>query len=64
MTTADDDKRAELTSEAQKSFVENDQFIPLYSPDTTLFMNKDITGPAVSGLQQLYYPWAATIGAS
>jgi peptide/nickel transport system substrate-binding protein len=55
--------RANLVVQGQASFAEQVQLLPVYSPYELLFMNKKITGPPVSSLSSLYYPWAATVGA-
>ena len=60
---ADPTKRAQLVTQGQASFAEQVQVLPVYSPNELLFMSKKITGPPVSSLSSLYYPWAATVGA-
>ncbi|MFF0473733.1 ABC transporter substrate-binding protein [Streptomyces sp. NPDC004284] len=56
-------KRAELTSKLQKIAMDELPIIPVYEAPFSVFLGKRITG-APTGIAQLYYPWAATIGAS
>jgi peptide/nickel transport system substrate-binding protein len=60
---SDPEQRAQLVTQAQASFTDQVQLLSLYAAYERLFMNKRITGPAVSTLGYLYYPWAATVGA-
>jgi peptide/nickel transport system substrate-binding protein len=62
-SVSDPTQRATLVTQAQASFAEEVQILPVYSQNELLFMSKKITGPAVSTLGFLYYPWAATVGA-
>ncbi|MCX5394803.1 ABC transporter substrate-binding protein [Streptomyces sp. NBC_00094] len=56
-------KRAEKTAELQKIAVRELPIIPVYEAPYSVFLGKRITG-APTGIAQLYYPWAATIGAA
>ncbi|WP_415953400.1 ABC transporter substrate-binding protein [Streptomyces sp. KLOTTS4A1] len=56
-------KRAELTAELQRIALDELPVIPLYEAPYSVFLSKRITG-APTGIAQLYYPWAATIGAA
>ncbi|MFE2126514.1 ABC transporter substrate-binding protein [Streptomyces amritsarensis] len=56
-------KRAELTAELQEIALRELPIIPLYEAPYTVFLGKRVTG-APTGIAQLYYPWAATIGAA
>ncbi|MFD9123881.1 ABC transporter substrate-binding protein [Kitasatospora sp. NPDC059571] len=60
---ADPAARADLTAELQKIAVRDLPAIPLYEQPYTTFLGSRITG-APTGIAQLYYPWAATIGAA
>lgn len=60
---ADPARRAELTAELQKIAVRELPVIPLYEAPYSVFLGNRITG-APTGIAQLYYPWAATIGAA
>jgi peptide/nickel transport system substrate-binding protein len=60
---SDPAQRATLITQAQASFADQVQLLPVFAQYELLFMNKKITGPAVSTLGYLYYPWAATVGA-
>ncbi|KUJ69604.1 peptide ABC transporter substrate-binding protein [Streptomyces albus subsp. albus] len=55
--------RAELTAELQRIAVRELPIIPLYEAPYSVFLGKRVTG-APTGIAQLYYPWAATIGAA
>lgn len=55
--------RADLTAKLQQIAVRELPGIPLYEQPYSVFLNKRITG-APTGIAQLYYPWAATIGAA
>ncbi|MFE1409579.1 ABC transporter substrate-binding protein [Streptomyces sp. NPDC085524] len=55
-------KRAELTAELQKIAMRELPIIPLYEAPYMVYLGKRVTG-APTGIAQLYYPWAATIGA-
>ncbi|WP_426367630.1 ABC transporter substrate-binding protein [Streptomyces sp. E-08] len=56
-------KRAELTAKLQKIAMDQLPIIPVYEAPYSVFLGKRITG-APTGISQLYFPWAATIGAS
>ncbi|WP_406134146.1 ABC transporter substrate-binding protein [Streptomyces zaomyceticus] len=56
-------KRAELTAELQRIALRELPVIPVYEAPYSVFLGKRITG-APTGISQLYYPWAATIGAA
>ncbi|MFC9595226.1 ABC transporter substrate-binding protein [Streptomyces sp. NPDC056944] len=56
-------KRAELTAKLQKIAMDELPIIPVYEAPFSVFLGKRITG-APTGIVQLYFPWAATIGAS
>ncbi|MEX0173332.1 ABC transporter substrate-binding protein [Streptomyces sp. LMG1-1-1.1] len=56
-------KRAELTARLQKIALDELPVIPVYEAPFSVFLGKRITG-APTGVVQLYYPWAATIGAA
>ncbi|MFJ7159392.1 ABC transporter substrate-binding protein [Streptomyces sp. NPDC101118] len=56
-------KRSDLTARLQKIAMAELPVIPLYEAPYPVFLGKRITG-APTGIQQLYYPWAATIGAA
>ncbi|KQX54489.1 MULTISPECIES: ABC transporter substrate-binding protein [unclassified Streptomyces] len=55
--------RAERTAELQRIAMAELPIIPVYEAPFTVFLGKRITG-APTGIAQLYYPWAATIGAA
>ncbi|MFJ1700187.1 ABC transporter substrate-binding protein [Streptomyces sp. NPDC088252] len=56
-------RRAELTAELQRIAVRELPIIPLYEAPCSVFLGSRVTG-APTGIAQLYYPWAATIGAA
>ncbi|MFH8727560.1 ABC transporter substrate-binding protein [Streptomyces termitum] len=56
-------KRAELTAKVQEIALRELPVIPVYEAPYSVFLGKRITG-APTGIAQLYYPWAATIGAA
>ncbi|AJF68786.1 ABC transporter substrate-binding protein [Streptomyces vietnamensis] len=56
-------KRAELTAKLQKIAMAELPIIPVYEAPFSVYLGKRITG-APTGIAQLYFPWAATIGAS
>ncbi|WP_413754517.1 ABC transporter substrate-binding protein [Streptomyces sp. R-74717] len=56
-------RRAELTAELQRIAVRELPIIPLYEAPYSVFLGSRVTG-APTGIAQLYYPWAATIGAA
>ena len=61
--TADDNERATLVTEAQKQITADLPWIPLAIPNTTLIINKRVTGVPVS-FQYMFGPWAANMGGS
>ncbi|MCT4353782.1 ABC transporter substrate-binding protein [Streptomyces sp. Je 1-79] len=56
-------RRADLTAELQKIAVRELPVIPLYEAPYSVFLGDRVTG-APTGIAQLYYPWAATVGAA
>ncbi len=60
---ADADERGAFTAEAQRIAAEELPWLPLYTTPTTVFLSNRITGVAPS-INFMYYPWAATIGAT
>jgi len=63
VAAADPAARADLTAQLQKIAVDDMAIIPLYEAPYTMFLGKRITG-APAGITQLYFPWAAMIGAA
>ncbi|MFI6981564.1 ABC transporter substrate-binding protein [Embleya sp. NPDC050154] len=61
--TADPAARSDLTAKLQDIALRDLTSIPLFEPPHNVFMNKRITG-AAPGIAQLYWPWAATVGAA
>ncbi|MGC0422921.1 ABC transporter substrate-binding protein [Embleya sp. AB8] len=61
--TADPAARSDLTAKLQEIALRDLTAIPLFEPAHNVFMNKRITG-ATPGIAQLYWPWAATVGAA
>jgi peptide/nickel transport system substrate-binding protein len=61
--TDDPTERARLVAQAQAAIVADVPWIPLYSPYVRVFMNKRLGGVPTT-FCYLYYPWAATVGAS
>ncbi|MFD8971136.1 MULTISPECIES: ABC transporter substrate-binding protein [unclassified Streptomyces] len=59
----DPSARAEKTAELQKIAMRELPIIPVYEAPYSVFLGKRVTG-APTGIAQLYYPWAATIGAA
>ncbi|TSB32732.1 ABC transporter substrate-binding protein [Streptomyces sp. NBC_01525] len=59
----DPEARAELTAELQRIALRDLPSIPVYEAPYSVFLGNRITG-APTGIAQLYYPWAATIGAA
>ncbi|MFR9793642.1 ABC transporter substrate-binding protein [Streptomyces sp. MB22_4] len=55
--------RTDLTARLQKIALRELPIIPLYEAPYSVFLGRRITG-APTGIAQLYYPWAATIGAA
>lgn len=62
-TEYDPAKRTELTADVQEIALRELPIIPVYEAPYSVFLGKRITG-APTGISQLYYPWAATIGAA
>ncbi|WMX48222.1 ABC transporter substrate-binding protein [Streptomyces roseicoloratus] len=60
---ADPGARSDLTAELQRIAVRELPVIPVYEAPYSVFLGNRITG-APTGIAQLYYPWAATIGAA
>ncbi|MFF6777233.1 ABC transporter substrate-binding protein [Streptomyces sp. NPDC012637] len=60
---ADPGARSDLTAELQKIAVRELPVIPVYEAPYSVYLGDRITG-APTGIAQLYYPWAATIGAA
>ncbi|MFD3804456.1 ABC transporter substrate-binding protein [Streptomyces sp. NPDC058611] len=56
-------ERAELTAELQRIALRELPIIPVYEAPYSVFLGDRVTG-APTGIVQLYYPWAATIGAA
>ncbi|WP_042802341.1 ABC transporter substrate-binding protein [Streptomyces sp. C] len=56
-------QRAELTAELQRIALRELPAIPVYEAPYSVFLGDRVTG-APTGISQLYYPWAATIGAA
>jgi peptide/nickel transport system substrate-binding protein len=57
-----DNARASLVTQAQAKITNALPWIPVFAPDQLLFMNKSITGAALSIAQ--WYPWAVGIGSA
>ncbi|MFD4942724.1 ABC transporter substrate-binding protein [Streptomyces sp. NPDC058239] len=55
--------RAERTADLQRIALRELPIIPVYEAPYSVFLGKRATG-APTGIAQLYYPWAATIGAA
>ncbi|MFD4157602.1 ABC transporter substrate-binding protein [Streptomyces hydrogenans] len=62
-TEYDPPKRTELTAKVQEIALAELPVIPVFEAPHSVFLGKRITG-APTGIAQLYYPWAATIGAA
>ncbi|MEF9887168.1 ABC transporter substrate-binding protein [Streptomyces sp. P9-A4] len=56
-------KRADKTAELQKIALRELPILSVFEAPYSVFLGKRITG-APTGIAQLYYPWAATIGAA
>ncbi|GLX17490.1 ABC transporter substrate-binding protein [Streptomyces lavendulae] len=56
-------ERAGLTAELQRIALRELPVIPVYEAPYSVFLGDRVTG-APTGIPQLYYPWAATIGAA
>ncbi|GAA3890793.1 ABC transporter substrate-binding protein [Leifsonia kafniensis] len=63
VSIADPAARAAEAAKAQVIVNEQLPWLPLYESPTVVWLGKNITGVAPS-INYLYYPWAATIGAS
>ncbi|WP_370410236.1 ABC transporter substrate-binding protein [Streptomyces fradiae] len=63
IAAADPGPRSDLTNELQKIAVRELPIIPVYEAPYSVFLGNRVTG-APTGIAQLYYPWAATIGAA
>jgi len=63
LATADAGARSDLTAKLQEIAMRDRLAIPLFDAPHNVFMNKRITG-ATPGIAQLYWPWAATVGAA
>ncbi|MCF2527585.1 ABC transporter substrate-binding protein [Yinghuangia soli] len=63
MGTADPAARAELTVRLQEIVLRDLPDIPLFETPHSMFMNNRATG-ATANITQLYWPWAATLGAA
>ncbi|MGA4840299.1 ABC transporter substrate-binding protein [Streptomyces sp. G45] len=61
LATLDDGKRARLTTDVQRRFVEAAVWIPVAQVPTALVLSDRLTGPPASQ-SYLYYPWAARLG--
>ncbi|MGO4104108.1 ABC transporter substrate-binding protein [Leifsonia sp. YAF41] len=59
----DPNERAKKSAKAQAIVNEQVPWLPLYEQPTMLWLGKNISGVAPS-INFMYYPWAATIGAS
>ncbi|WP_157983855.1 ABC transporter substrate-binding protein [Nesterenkonia muleiensis] len=57
----DDAERAQLVTEIQEEFVDNNLWLPLNYVPSTLFQNNSITG-ATASFSYMYSPWAISIG--
>jgi peptide/nickel transport system substrate-binding protein len=62
-TTANENQRATLMSQAQALIMQQLPWIPVAVPDTILIMNKKITGPPAS-FSYMFAPWLAQLGAA
>ncbi|GGY77458.1 ABC transporter substrate-binding protein [Streptomyces omiyaensis] len=62
-TEYDPAKRTELTAKVQEIALARLPIIPVYEAPHSVFLGERITG-APTGIAQLYYPWAAMIGAA
>ncbi|MFE5296280.1 ABC transporter substrate-binding protein [Streptomyces sp. NPDC056632] len=60
---ADPGARSDLTQELQRIAMRELPIIPIYEAPYSVFLGSRVTG-APAGIAQLYYPWAATIGAA
>ncbi len=59
----DDARRAKLTIELEKKWVENAIWLPVVATPATLVMSKRVTGAPASA-SYLYYPWLADLGSA
>ncbi|MGW4049707.1 ABC transporter substrate-binding protein [Streptomyces sp. NPDC004779] len=62
-TEYDPGRRTELTAKVQEIALAQLPIIPVYEAPHSVFLGRRITG-APTGIAQLYYPWAAMIGAA
>ncbi|WP_208751214.1 ABC transporter substrate-binding protein [Arthrobacter sp. PM3] len=60
--TSDDNKRAELTVEAQDIMTKDLVWIPVAYPLQSVFLNSRLGGATAGFLSSLYTPWLAKIG--
>lgn len=60
---SDDQKRAELTVEAEALIMAEQPWVPINDLAVRMYMDNSITG-APASFVYLYYPWAADIGAT
>lgn len=63
MGAYDDDRRAELATQAEQALIEAHGLIPVVNLLTSVYQGPKITG-SVASLSYLYYPWAADVGAA
>lgn len=61
LATLDDERRARLTTDLQRRFVDAAVWIPVAQVPTALVLSDELTGPPASQAY-LYYPWAAELG--
>lgn len=59
----EDPARTTAMANAQQTAAEQLPWLPLYAPPTSLWLGDRVTGVAPS-IYYMYYPWAATIGAT
>lgn len=59
---SDPQARADLVVPMQQQIVEDVIWLPLYNPYNALYLSSGLTGAPTSPVQ-IFYPWAATIGA-
>lgn len=62
-SAVDPGARTDLTAELQAITMRELPIIPVYEAPFSVFLGSRVTG-APTGIAQLYYPWAATIGAA
>lgn len=61
--TFDDEQRAKLVVEAQKSITEDQVWLPIVYELGTLFLSNDLGGATSASPYNLYAPWIADLGA-